>query len=436
MGHEVFAKGIRWVVNNGLSVSFWKDKWVGEKSIREIIQGPLTLEEENFMVGHVIEGATHWDLTKLSLVLPSSIVKCIRATHLCTLNSMGDQLAWDSSDGEFNLRKAYQLACKPDLLPTQDAQVKWLWQPFSSPRVLFFLWQCYHDSVPVKCTLAHRGITISTQCPRCSCPNESLIHTLRDCPDSTYFWNKLSPPLVCHPSFSSSFSDWLAFNCKHTSLHHSSHIKWQTVFAFGLWSLWLRRNQFIFNPNVPFPDAVANTIYLALEFFSLWGGGGKSKVSTPLQVKWLLPPSGWAKLNTDGSSFGNPGPAGGGGVIRDSLGTWIQGFSRSIGFATSVQTELRALLDGLLMAIELDIQYLEIEMDSLVAIDLILDNKSTNVFLSSMVHDCRSLMDKFVRFSLRHVYREANGCADLLAKSGCDQIVEFSFFQHPSCVCA
>jgi hypothetical protein len=193
LGHEVFEKGIRWVVNNGLSVSFWKDKWVGEKPIREIIQGPLTLEEENFMVGHVIEGATHWDLTKLSLVLPSSIVECIRATHLCTLNSMGDQLAWDSSDGEFNLRKAYQLACKPDLLPTQDAQVKWLWQPFSSPRVLFFLWQCYHDSVPVKCTLAHRGINISTQCPRCSCPNESLIHALRDCPDSTYFWNKFIP---------------------------------------------------------------------------------------------------------------------------------------------------------------------------------------------------------------------------------------------------
>ena len=155
MGHAVFAKGIRWVVNNGLSVSFWKDKWVGEKPIREIIQGPLTLEEENFMVGHVIEGATHWDLIKLPLVLPSSIVECIRATHLCTLNFMGDQLVWDSSDGEFNLRKAYQLACKPDLLPTQDAQVKWLWQPFSSSRVLFFLWQCYHNSVPVKCTLAH-----------------------------------------------------------------------------------------------------------------------------------------------------------------------------------------------------------------------------------------------------------------------------------------
>ncbi len=52
-------------------------------------------------------------------------------------------------------------------------------------------------------------------------------------------------------------------------------------------------------------------------------------------------------------------------------------------------------------------------------------------FLSSMVHDCRSLMDKFVRFSLRHVYREANGCADLLAKSGYDQIVDFLSFSTP-----
>jgi hypothetical protein len=70
-------------------------------------------------------------------------------------------------------------------------------------------------------------------------------------------------------------------------------------------------------------------------------------------------------------------------------------------------------------------------MNSLVTIDLVLDNKITNVFLSSAVHDCRSLMDKFVSFSLKHVYREANGCVDLLAKSGCDQIVDFISFSSP-----
>ena len=35
------------------------------------------------------------------------------------------------------------------------------------------------------------------------------------------------------------------------------------------------------------------------------------------QIHWDKPEEGWMKLNTDGLSLGNPGLAGGGGVIRD-----------------------------------------------------------------------------------------------------------------------
>ena len=52
------------------------------------------------------------------------------------------------------------------------------------------------------------------------------------------------------------------------------------------------------------------------------------------RIKWERPLRGWCKLNTDGSSLGNPGAAGGGGVIRDALGAWIQAFSRKIGRAS------------------------------------------------------------------------------------------------------
>lgn len=63
----------------------------------------------------------------------------------------------------------------------------------------------------------------------------------------------------------------------------------------------------------------------------------RSKVAIP--VKWNKPPAGWYKLNTDGASLGNPGSAGEGGLIRDSLGNWVKGFFRSIGRATSMVAE-------------------------------------------------------------------------------------------------
>ncbi|KAG4909309.1 hypothetical protein JHK87_055425 [Glycine soja] len=56
----------------------------------------------------------------------------------------------------------------------------------------------------------------------------------------------------------------------------------------------------------------------------------------------LVPPDQWFKLNTDGSSLGNLGASGFGGIIRDSLGSFIIGFSGYCGHTTSVHAELFA----------------------------------------------------------------------------------------------
>jgi len=58
------------------------------------------------------------------------------------------------------------------------------------------------------------------------------------------------------------------------------------------------------------------------------------------------------KLNTDGSSMGNPGLVGGGGLIRDENGDWIVGFARNIGITTSFQAELWAIRDGFSLCVD------------------------------------------------------------------------------------
>jgi hypothetical protein len=246
----------------------------------------------------------------------------------------------------------------------------------------------------VQDTLASRGINIPTFCPRCSGSTETLIHLLRDCPDSIVFWNAFRYPSVGTQFYSAPLVDWINANCSVSSTH-DHNIPWQTIFSFGIWNLWLRRNQFVFDPGASFSDPIATTISFALEFYYLIGSYSKVKIRTPIPVKWNPPPVGWFKLNTDGSSLGNPGLARGGGVIRNHLGDWVGGFSRAIGFTTSVQAELRALKDGLLLAINLEILNLEIEMDSLVAVDLINSPITSNAFLSTIVDDCRYLLERF-----------------------------------------
>ena len=80
-------------------------------------------------------------------------------------------------------------------------------------------------------------------------------------------------------------------------------------------------------------------------------------------MRWLKPPPGWTKLNIDGSVFGSPMKAGGGGVLRCNDGEWVADFMRKLGNMSSTVFELWALKDGLIVAKQLGIDNVCIEMD-------------------------------------------------------------------------
>ena len=125
-------------------------------------------------------------------------------------------------------------------------------------------------------------------------------------------------------------------------------------------------------------------------------------------------------MNIDGASCGNPGRAGGGGVLQDSAGEWVKGFAKNIWSTTSIIDEFWALRDGLQMTILLDVQNLEVELDAKVVLDLICSKNSPNAAYSSLLFDCRLLLDKIPHTTVKHVFREANKCADALARIGCN----------------
>ena len=60
------------------------------------------------------------------------------------------------------------------------------------PKIINFLWLCYHNSVPVKDVLANRGISNNNACPVYGRQGETIIHTLRECEFPKFCWNKAS----------------------------------------------------------------------------------------------------------------------------------------------------------------------------------------------------------------------------------------------------
>ena len=89
------------------------------------------------------------------------------------------------------------------------------------------------------------------------------------------------------------------------------------------------------------------------------------------------------------------------------------------------------LRDGLNLAIQLGIGCLEVEHDAKVIVEMLKNINRTNIKVSPLFFDCKSLLARFTQVLVAHVYREVNRCADLLAKQGCcmrEDFVIFEFF--------
>lgn len=96
---------------------------------------------------------------------------------------------------------------------------------------------------------------------------ETSTHILRDCFVARVFWNKLGIPQNYLQSFRLPLMEWIQVNCKSNAIFHKMQLPWFLVFSMGLWTLWLRRNFKIFQPQRPTPDPVSTCLNKATEFF-------------------------------------------------------------------------------------------------------------------------------------------------------------------------
>jgi len=141
---------------------------------------------------------------------------------------------------------------------------------------------------------------------------------------------------------------------------------------------------------------------------------------------WEAPPPNTYKLNFDGASKGNPGPAGFGGIIRNHNGAPLQIFFGNIGWDTNNSAEIEGLWQGLLVARSLNLQPLIAEGDSQIIINMemriqngsqtrkVADSWRLEARLNNIAHE----LHNHRALSFHHSRREGNKVADLLANIG------------------
>ena len=201
------------------------------------------------------------------------------------------------------------------------------------------------------------------------------------------------------------------------------HLPWQVYFPFTCWKFWLARNERIFKAHSRSQHSLVFTsIQAATEFHFLARTTKRTSVRVPQLVKWQASPYPFCKLNTDGSAVDNPRLAGVGGVLRDHQGRWLTRFSTRMGITSNNLAELEAIRQGLMLAWNKGVKFLQLELDSKVVLHW-LTNKNINypTNMLPLICDCRNLLDQGWEVHVHHVYREANGCADALVKRGTRQ---------------
>ena len=129
--------------------------------------------------------------------------------------------------------------------------------------------------------------------------------------------------------------------------------------------------------------------------------------------------------------MGNLGCARGGGIIRNANGEWVTRYARAIGTTTNVAAELWVLRDGINLCLSLNLAAIEIELDAKVVIDLLEKDGDYPNKNDIIVADCREGLKKFSSVKIQHCFREANKCADALARRGALLSQDFIVFSQP-----
>ncbi len=121
-------------------------------------------------------------------------------------------------------------------------------------------------------------------------------------------------------------------------------------------------------------------------------------------------------ISTDGASWGNPGPAAIGAVLKDEEGKVIASISQGIGQTTNNQAEYSAVIAALEKAIRLGASQVEVRADSeLVVRQINGQYRARNASLKPLYQRVKELQSQFQDFTIIYIPGTANTQAHNLA---------------------
>ncbi|KAL2228803.1 UNVERIFIED_CONTAM: hypothetical protein Sindi_1860000 [Sesamum indicum] len=410
---------IFWTLGQG-AVSFWHNNWFGEKPLAQLVhRAPDTMEPVCY---YWHEG--EWNVPRIFRIVTPQIAHVICQIPIAV--GQRDKIVWTAaSNGTFSTTSAWEAIRV--VSPRRQLFID-IWHRSLRPMVYVFLWRLFQDWIPVDERMMRKGFSFPSKCQCCDA-EESISHLFVEGAVVRDVWLHFANVFGLQLCETGNLRLMVHFWRYSTLFHSDLHIHTMVPFLV-LWSTWTQRNAAKYQ-GVHFTtmgiilevQRKLRTLYAARIMTSIQWKGDLHRAlvmglcfrpmvpRAPKVVRWSTPTPAWFKLNSDGSSLGNPGPAAVVGVIRDEIG------------------QLTAVWRGLELARAHSLAPIVIEVDATVVLQLLQSRVSGMWEVQHLIMRILQLQQE-LGSNVRHVFREANGEADYLAKDAASRQLTRVMYQE------
>ncbi|XP_077252938.1 uncharacterized protein LOC143892304 [Tasmannia lanceolata] len=447
-----FDRGVRYRVYSGDRISFWSMRWCSSSPLKVLFLDLfLVADDKSALVKDCYEriaGKVIWKPLFRRNFFDRELPSVLNFFQVLDQNYISltgvDRRLWVlNSSGCFSVKSFYNSLMSYEENPLAAR----VWKIKAPPRVCFFGWSALGNKIQTVDFLRKRNMLIIDHCALCIESGESVDHLFIHCKVAREVWGRILERFGMNWVFPSSIKELFeGWPCNPWGKKGKT-LWWLSLLAL-LWVLWIERNNRVFEGKAKssyflFIKVIALSISWAralplfqfVSAFDLWEGWGvvcnsKETINVTSQV-WRSPPVGLVKLNFDGSSLGNPGPAGIGGILRDCTGAVIKAFSDPIGIADSSEAEVRAVHQGILSMERNRLGSCIVEGGSLNVIRWLRGPLSPPWRFLHFFDEIKDLSEG-LSVLYQHVRRSANAMAGKLAKDGVSkQVLELFDFLPP-----
>jgi hypothetical protein len=247
---DLYKGMARCKTGNGSTAFFWTDLWQ-DACLHQKFPHLVTYAKD-FSI--TVKDAASQEFLQDLFHLPLShqaYEEFIQMEEICSNTEIsiqhGNLDSWSYIWGSdtFSTKKAYLLMNGEQQTPPHFS---WIWKSSCQARHKFFFWLLLHDRLNTRNLLGRKNFTLQSYL----CVNygtnqeETLFHLFWSCPFATACWNHICPQRVRYPSVLENISE----------IRDKLKVPFSMdIIIIGAWSIWIIRNNKIFNDQNPILNA-------------------------------------------------------------------------------------------------------------------------------------------------------------------------------------